>query len=137
MKKIFLVLILLSNSVGAEILDIGNERLKKLINQGFPIIDVRNENEWKKTGVISNSHLISMIDNTGKYSLEQWYQNFLNIKLKNNTVILICAVGARSKYLAKILNRVNKNLVIYNLNKGILDWIANKNHIIPYNKNNF
>ena len=132
MKIIIIILILLSKTVYSEIFNIDNERLKELIKQNIAIIDVRTEQEWKKTGVISHSYLISMIDDNGKYSLENWYRNFSKIKLKNNSVILICAVGGRSGYLAKLLNRVNHKLHIYNLNKGIQDWISNKNPVILY-----
>ena len=125
----------MSNTVFAEIINIGNEKLKYLLNQGIPIVDVRNKNEWEKTGVIYKSHLVSMLDNNGKYSIVNWYNKFSKIKLKNDSVILICAVGGRSHYLAKIINQHNKNMKIYNVKKGIKNWIKNNNSVVKFNAN--
>ena len=74
----------MSNTVFAEIINIGNEKLKYLLNQGIPIVDVRNKNEWEKSGVIYKSHLVSMLDNNGKYSIVNWYNKFSKIKLKSS-----------------------------------------------------
>ena len=126
MKKIIIIFLLISKPVFSEVKNIGNERLIELIEQNVPVIDVRTEKEWKKTGVIRNSYLISMVDKNGKYSLDRWYNNFLKIDLQKDSVVLICAVGVRSSYLAKLLRRTNENLQIYNLSKGILNWIENK-----------
>ena len=126
MKKIIIIFLLISKPVFSEVKNIGNERLIELIEQNVPVIDVRTEKEWKKTGVIRNSYLISMVDKNGKYSLDRWYNNFLKIDLQKDSVVLICAVGVRSSYLAKLLRRTNENLHIYNLSKGIMNWIENK-----------
>ena len=39
-------------------------------------------------------------------------------------------MGGRSKYIAKILNSIDKSLTIYNVKKGILNWIKNKNPVV-------
>ncbi len=135
MKKLLIIMIFISTNVFAEVINIGNEKLKNLLNQDISIIDVRTKNEWKKSGVIHKSHLISMLDNNGKYSIVNWYNRFSKIKLKNNSVILICAVGGRSHYLAKIINLHNKNMKIYNVKKGIKNWIKYKNPVVLFETN--
>ena len=135
MKKILIILILLSKTTFAEVLDVDNKKLKILLDQNIKLVDIRTVSEWKKTGVIAKSHLLSLVNEKGKYSLQEWYQNFSKIKLGNNSVILICAVGGRSKYIAKILNSIDKSLTIYNVKNGILNWIKNKNPVVTYLKN--
>ena len=135
MRKLIIIMLFMSNTVFAEIINIGNEKLKYLLNQGIPIVDVRNKNEWEKSGVIHKSHLVSMLDNNGKYSIVNWYNKFSKIKLKNDSVILICAVGGRSHYLAKIINHHNKNMRIYNVKNGIKNWIKNNNPVVKFNAN--
>ncbi len=132
MKLAIIFFLLFSNIVFADIIDINNEELKKLIKKGIPIIDVRTKKEWVKTGIIKNSHLISMINDKGRYSLENWFNEFSKIKLKNNSTILICAVGGRSFYIAKILNDRKENITVYNLQKGILNWIKKQNPTEKY-----
>ena len=135
MKKILIILAMLSKTTFAEVFDVDNKKLKMLLDQNIKLVDIRTVSEWKKTGVISKSHLLSLVDEKGNYSLQSWYQNFSKIKLRNNSVILICAVGGRSKYIAKILNRIDKNLTIFNVKKGILNWIKNKNPVVKHLKN--
>ena len=135
MKKILIVLVMLSKTTFAEVFDVDNKKLKMLLDQNIKLVDIRTVSEWKKTGVISKSHLLSLVDEKGNYSLQNWYQNFSKIKLRNNSVILICAVGGRSKYIAKILNSIDKNLTIFNVKKGILNWIKNKNPVVKHLKN--
>ena len=75
-----------------------------------------------------------MLNDDGKYSFNDWFRKFSEINLKNKSVILVCAVGGRSYYFAKIINRIKgKNITIYNLQKGILNWISEGNQIVKYN----
>ena len=135
MKKFLIILVVLSKTTFAEVFDVDNKKLKILLDQNIKLVDIRTLSEWKKTGVISESHLLSLVNEKGIYSLQRWYQSFSNIQLRNNSVILICAVGGRSKYIAKILNSIDKSLTIYNVKKGILNWIKNKNPVVKYIKN--
>ena len=47
MRTILIFLLLISNTVFAEIINIDNKKLKKLLKQGIPVIDVRT----KKSGL--------------------------------------------------------------------------------------
>ena len=135
MKKLIVIFLLFSKTVFSDVKNINNEELKHLLKKGVPLVDIRTEKEWSKTGIIKNSLLISMINQKGRYSFEDWNKRFSSVKLKNNSAILICAVGGRSDYLAKLVVSRNKNIVIYNVKKGIYNWIADNNPIIKYNKN--
>ena len=135
MKKLIVIFLLFSKTVFSDVKNINNEELKHLLKKGVPLVDIRTEKEWSKTGIIKNSFLVSMINQKGRYSFEDWSKRFSSVKLKNNSAILICAVGGRSDYLAKLLGSRNENIVIYNVKKGIYNWIADNNPIVKYNKN--
>ena len=135
MKKLIVIFLLFSKTVFSDVKNINNEELKRLLKKGVPLVDIRTEKEWSKTGIIKNSFLVSMINQKGRYSFEDWSKRFSSVKLKNNSAILICAVGGRSDYLAKLLGSRNENIVIYNVKKGIYNWIADNNPIVKYNKN--
>ena len=52
----------LTFSAFAEVENIDNQKLQFLISDGVPIIDIREEIEWKDTGVVNKSHLITFFD---------------------------------------------------------------------------
>ena len=135
MKKLIVIFLLFSKTVFSDVKNINNEELKHLLKKGVPLVDIRTEKEWSKTGIIKNSLLVSMINQKGRYSFEDWSKRFSSVKLKNNSAILICAVGGRSDYLAKLVGSRYENILIYNVKKGIRNWIADNNPIVKYNKN--
>ena len=84
------------------------------------IIDVRTAKEWKMTGVIPGSILISMHDDNNierKSFLEE-----INLKIssyKSKKIAFICASGSRSKVVMDFfLNEGYKN--IYHIPDGIM-----------------
>ena len=115
--------------VNAEVIDIDNSELKNLIDKNINIIDVRTQNEWKSTGIIEGSILISLLDKKNKFIFENWYENFNKKISKNESVIFVCALGVRSKYISNLINKKKPDLKIYNLKKGINDWIRSGNKI--------
>ena len=115
--------------VNAEVIDIDNSELKNLIDKNINIIDVRTQNEWKSTGIIEGSILISLLDKKNKFIFENWYEDFKKKISKNESVIFVCALGVRSKYISNLINKKKPDLKIYKLKKGINDWIRSGNKI--------
>ena len=129
MRIVLLLFIFSIKFVNAEVIDIDNSQLKNLIEKDINIIDVRTQNEWKSTGIIEGSILISLLDKKNKFIFENWYENFNKKISKNESVIFVCALGVRSKYISNLINKKKPDLKIYNLKKGINDWIRSGNKI--------
>ena len=129
MRILLLLFIIFIKFVNAEVIDIDNSGLKNLIEKDIKIIDVRTQNEWKSIGIIENSILISLLDKKNKFIFENWYENFNKKISKNESVIFVCALGVRSKYISNLINKKKPDLKIYNLKKGINDWIRSGNKI--------
>ena len=128
--RILLFLFIISiKFVNAEVIDIDNSELKNLIEKDINIIDVRTQNEWKSNGIIEGSILISLLDKKNKFIFENWYEDFNKKISKNESVIFFCALGVRSKYISNLINKKKPDLKIYNLKKGINDWIRSGNKI--------
>ena len=128
--RILLFLFIISiKFVNAEVIDIDNSELKNLIEKDINIIDVRSQNEWKSTGIIKGSILMSLLDKKNKFIFENWYEDFNKKTSKNESVIFVCALGVRSKYISNLINKKKPDLKIYNLKKGINDWIRSGNKI--------
>ena len=122
--KIFLViLVLFTKFVNAEVIDINNKELSNLIEKEIKIIDVRTQNEWKSTGIIKGSFLVSLLNKNKKFIFEDWFAMFENNFGKNKSIIFICASGVRSNYISHLVKNKNPDLIVYNLKKGINYWI--------------
>ena len=132
--KIFLVIfVLFTKFVNAEVIDINIRELTNLIEKKIKIIDVRTENEWKSTGIIKGSFLISLLNENKKFIFEDWYEMFNNKFGKNKSIIFICASGIRSNYISHLVKKKNPDLIVYNLKKGINKWIRSGYKIERYN----
>ena len=128
--KIFLViLVLFTKFVNAEVIDINNRELSDLIKKTINIIDVRTQKEWKSTGIIKGSFLVSLLNKNKRFIFEDWFAMFENNFGKNKSIIFICASGIRSNYISHLVQRKKPDLIIYNLQKGIKHWIRSGNKI--------
>ena len=123
MKILFVIFVLFTKFVNAEVIDINNRELSNLIEKKIKIIDVRTENEWKSTGIIKGSFLVSLLNENKKFIFEDWYEMFNNKFGKNKSIIFICASGIRSNYISHLVKKKKPDLIIYNLKKGINNWI--------------
>jgi rhodanese-related sulfurtransferase len=112
----------------ANVIDVDNTQLKKLIKEDVSIVDIRTINEWNHTGVIPNSLLITFFDEKGNYDLDQWHEKLLENSSYNKDLIIICRSGRRSKIAAEIISKkFGKN--VYNAKYGIKSWIQSNEAI--------
>ena len=129
MKVVIVIFILFTKFVNAEVIDINNRELSDLIKKEIKIIDVRTQNEWKSTGIIKGSFLMSLLNKNKKFIFKDWYEMFNNKFGSNKSVIFICASGVRSNYISNLVKQKKPDLIIYNLRKGINYWIRSGNKI--------
>ena len=123
MKIFFVIFALFTKFVNAEIIDINNRELSNLIEKKIKIIDVRTQDEWKSNGIIKGSFLRSLLNKNKKFIFEDWYKMFNNDFGRNKSIIFICASGVRSNYISHLVKNKNPDLIVYNLKKGINNWI--------------
>ena len=128
---LFLSLFLFANFGYAEIKNIGNSEIKRLMSLGIPLIDVRRRDEWISTGVIENSYLHTFFDINGKYDLESFITKIKKISNSEKGIILFCRSGRRTTAIAETLKKTNDFPAIYNT-KGIKAWILEDNYVIKY-----
>ena len=114
---------LFTKFVNAEVIDINNRELSNLIEKEIKIIDVRTQSEWKSTGIIKGSYLVSLLNKNKKFIFKDWYEMFNNKFGSNKSIIFICASGVRSNYISNLVKQKKPDLIIYNLKKGINNWI--------------
>ena len=120
---LFLLLITLSGCTEPPYNNIENGALETMLEQGVPIYDVRRPDEWRQTGVIKDSHLLTFVDAGGKVKPD-FLARFTRTVGKDDPVILICRTGNRTSALARHLAEQMGYTQIYNVNDGITRWIS-------------
>ena len=102
-----------------------NNQLKALVQQGVPLYDVRRPEEWRETGVVDGSRLLTFVDARGR-PLPDFFSRFTAAVGKNDPVILICRTGNRTDVLARHLMEEMGYTRVYNVEHGISRWIRDK-----------
>jgi len=116
----------------ADVTEIDNASLQALIDEGVSVIDIRREDEWRDTGVVEGSHLITFFDAKGRYDVAAWMEELKQVASGDEPVILICARGVRSSNVAKLLDRKLGYTNVHNVTRGINDWIDKNQPVQPY-----
>ena len=114
----------------ADVETIDNIKVKTLISRGVPLIDIRSSIEWKETGIIEGSHLITFFNEKGKVNLNKWMSAFNKVADTTKPFMLICASGVRSKFASYILNNQFDIPKIYDASEGLSGWIKDKHRVV-------
>ena len=114
----------------AEIVNVSSDQLRALIERGTPIVDVRTAGEWRQTGVVKGSQLITLIDEQGRADPAAWKHQIDKVAGDGKPVILICRSGNRSGQAAQILDQAGHKGTIYNVKAGISGWMRDGQSVV-------
>ena len=131
-KLLALTFFFLLNSIQlfAEIYEVDNEKIKMLLENSVPLIDIRTEGEWRETGIINNSYLLTFFDNEGNYDFKKWMIEVGEIADENGPVIIMCRSGRRSRIVSNMIIKENNEYLIYHATNGIKSWIESSNRTV-------
>lgn len=119
MKKILVVLSMVSVSLMADFKAVGVEEFLKLQTKGAPVIDIRTPDEWKDTGIIKGAHKMMFFTPSGQPDIAGWFFELgLLVKSKKDPIIIYCAHANRTKSLGEGLTQMGFENV-YELKDGI------------------
>lgn len=127
-----IALLIVSTWARADITELDSTALQSLIDKGVPVVDVRREDEWRDTGVIEGSHLLTFFDSRGNYDARAWLAELEKIAGKDDKVVLICARGVRTSTIAKFLDKRMGYTGIHNVSYGISRWIKEGNRVVKH-----
>lgn len=118
--------------VEAAVIGINNEELSALLRKGVAIIDIRTEPEWRQSGVVSGSHLLTLFDESRRViDPEGWLKKVKALVPPDKPVILICRSGNRTGPAARFLDESGYKTV-YNVTNGIIPWIRDGLPLVKY-----
>ncbi len=102
--------------------NIENDQLQIMLKNNVPIYDVRRPDEWKQTGVIEGSQLLTFVNKNGEVKPD-FFNHFTAEISKQDPVILICRTGSRTSTLAYHLVKKLGYTNVFNVDDGITRWI--------------
>ena len=117
----------------AEVVNIDNAELARLAASGAAVIDIRTEPEWKGTGVLAGSKLLTFFDERGQVDAPGWLAKLKAITKPGQNVILICRSGNRSRTAAQFLTQQSGYKTVYNVTFGMVGWAKEGRAIVPAN----
>lgn len=114
----------------AEVIDIDNAELARLSAAGVPVIDIRTEGEWKETGIVPGSRLITLFDEKG-HADPAWLEKVKGVAGPQQPVIVICRSGNRTKAASQLLSQQAGYQTVYNVKAGIRAWAGESRPLAP------
>ena len=115
----------------AEVINIDSAELVRLVASGVPVIDIRTEGEWKNTGIIPGSKLITFFDAAGNANPPQWLEKAKTVAKSDQPVILICRSGNRTRAATSFLSEQAGYKTVYNVSKGLNAWLGEGRPVVP------
>ena len=132
--KILLSLLFLVGSLFAQLKEVDNNQLLQMKEKGVVVIDIRRAEEWKSTGIIEDSKLLTFFDRNGRYDVNQWLSDFSKlVKSKDTTFVIYCAHANRTKVVGNFLEKELGFKNVYELKGGInYGWIQKGMKTVEY-----
>ena len=107
-----------------------NEGLKAELKAGnVTLVDIRRPEEWKQTGVVEGSEMITAFTKRGGLH-PKFNEKFLKRFKAEDRVIIISRTGSRTGRLAQALVKELGWKNVYNVQRGITHWIKQGNPIV-------
>ena len=109
----------------ADVTLVDSAALERLMQRGVPIVDIRTPEEWRETGVIEGSHLLTFFDAHGRYDARAWLAELASIaSRRDDPLALICDSGGRSALVSRFLDTQLGYRHVFDVPGGIAQWMA-------------
>jgi len=115
----------------AEVINVDNAELARLSASGVAVIDIRTAPEWKETGVIPGSRLLTFFDEQGRADPPAWLEKVKAVAKPDQPVILICLSGNRTRVATQFLAQQAGYRTVYNATTGISSWAREGRPLVP------
>ncbi|MDE0056933.1 MAG: rhodanese-like domain-containing protein [Defluviicoccus sp.] len=116
----------------ADVIRIDSAKLQQLLANREVVVDIRTPEEWRQTGVIEGSHLITFFDADGNHDVLRWMRKLMPIAISDQPVAIVGDGRGRSASVSRYLHEKIGYWRVYDLHKGIGEWIAEKRPLKPY-----
>ncbi len=104
--------------------------VRALIANGIKVVDIRRPDEWRESGVIDGSVLLTAIDAEGRLAPDFPARMAAAVD-RNEPVVVICRSGNRSAAIARLLSERAGYTHVINADGGIRAWLGGGNPVTP------
>lgn len=104
--------------------------LAPLLARGVTLIDIRRPDEWRATGVIAGSHLITAFGADGQLR-PTFVAEVAAVSPPDRPVALLCRSGNRSAHAQRLLQAQNGFRAVYDVTGGINAWLRAEQPVEP------
>ncbi|MCB1956898.1 MAG: rhodanese-like domain-containing protein [Rhodocyclaceae bacterium] len=115
---------LMAASAHAEVTVVDVDALAPLIEQGIPLVDVRNHADQVETGIVPGARPIGFFDDHGEQQPAAWMASLKPVAGPDDPVILICRSGAKARMAADYLDKHEGYRKVYAVEGGVIGWKA-------------
>ena len=115
----------------AEVIDIDNAELARLVKAGVPVIDIRTQPEWEETGIVAGSRLLTFFDEKGRADPAAWLDKVKPVAGPRDPVIVICRSDNRTRPVSQLLSQQAGYAKVYNVRNGIKGWLRESGPVVP------
>ncbi|MCP5364785.1 MAG: rhodanese-like domain-containing protein [Hyphomicrobiales bacterium] len=115
---------------GADITTISVDDLDLYRDAGMTVIDVRRTDEWRSTGVIEGSTLITAFDGDGRLN-PNFVAEVARIADPAKPLALICRSGRRSAVAAQLLTEQAGLTEVWSVDGGMNAWLGSHKPVAP------
>lgn len=115
----------------ADVVNIDSAELARLSASGVAVVDIRTAPEWKETGVIPGSRLMTFFDENGKANPPVWLAQLKAVAKPDQPVILICRSGNRTRAATQFLAQQAGYKTVYNASGGMNAWTREGRSVVP------
>lgn len=106
------------------------DEVRALIDEGAKVIDIRRPEEWRETGVIPGSILLTALDEKGRVV---WgFPKALEAAVgRDEPVVVICRTGNRSAIIGRMMSETAGFSRVVDAGGGIRAWIGAGQPVAP------
>lgn len=104
--------------------------VRALRDQGVKIVDIRRADEWRETGVIEGSLLITAVDANGQL-VDGFPAALMAAVDREEPVVIICRSGNRSAAVSRMMTERGGYTHVIDAAGGMRAWIGEGNPVQP------
>lgn len=133
MKKLIIILLSIVSLYSNQSKELLVDEVEAYFQNGATIIDIRDEYQWKKTGIIPGSYRLTYNDTKKENNEQKWLYTLIRLlKDKNGFFILISSDGEKAKQLSYKLKKGKKFINGLYLKDGIKAWTDADRKVINF-----
>ncbi len=116
----------------AQVVQIDAAEIPRLMAEHVEVVDIRRPDEWKRTGVIEGTRLMTFFDAGGNYDIEAWMRQLMPVATGDRKVAIVCHSGSRSRAVSRFLHEKAGYRRVYDVRDGVAGWLAANRPTVPY-----